>query len=107
MLFRSGVMELLCIPNTTATTLAKAKNEFFRQVNDLQQQNQGKKNNAPVKDISKDYTPTAMDLDIPAATATLSTASASLAAAFNSRRTGHAPSALGKRIAPARCFSGR
>ena len=77
----NGVMELLCIPNTTATTLAKAKNEFFRQVNDLQQQNQGKKNNAPVKDISKDYTPTAMDLDIPTATATLSTASASLAAA--------------------------
>lgn len=76
-----GCLELLCIPNATATTLTKAKNEFFRQVNDLQQQQSGKKNNAPVKDSSKDYTPTAMHLDIPAAMATVSTASASLVAA--------------------------
>lgn len=61
-------LELLCIPNATATNLQKAKNEFFRQVNDLQQQNQGKKsNNAPTKDFSKDYTPTAMDITVPAA----------------------------------------
>src|ERR1700679_2099841 len=36
-------LELLCIPNTTVTSLQKSKNDFFRQVNDLQQQNQGKK----------------------------------------------------------------
>ncbi|HWB90737.1 MAG TPA: hypothetical protein VG605_02750 [Puia sp.] len=64
-------LELLCIPNTTAMNLQKAKNEFFRQVNDLQQQNQGKKNNSISKDFSKDYTPTAMDIVVPAALATL------------------------------------
>lgn len=65
-------LELLCIPNMTAIDLQKAKNDFFRQVNDLQQ-NQGKKNNStPAKDISKDYTPTAMDIIIPAAHADLS-----------------------------------
>jgi hypothetical protein len=59
-------LELLCIPNTTVTSLQKAKNDFFRQVNDLQQQNQGKKNSSsPVKDGSKDYTPTAMDIVVP------------------------------------------
>src|ERR1700743_2852942 len=36
-------LELLCIPNMTAMKLQSAKNEFFRQVNDLQQQNQGKR----------------------------------------------------------------
>ena len=76
-------LELLCIPNTTATNLQKAKNEFFRQVNDLQQQNQGKKNNSsPVKDFSKDYTPTAMDIAVPAAiTNNLSSVTGMLAAA--------------------------
>jgi hypothetical protein len=37
-------LELLCIPNQTAMRLHSAKNEFFKLVNDLQQQNgQGKK----------------------------------------------------------------
>lgn len=74
-------LELLCIPNTTATNLQTAKNEFFRQVNDLQQQNQGKKNsNAPAKDFSKDYTPTAMHVAVPAALTSPSTAVGILAA---------------------------
>jgi hypothetical protein len=64
-------LELLCIPNTTAMDIQKVKNEFFRQVNDLQQHNQGKKSNSPVKDFSKDYTPTAMDVAVPAALAVL------------------------------------
>jgi hypothetical protein len=50
-------LELLCIPNQAAMTLQVAKNEFFRQVNDLQQNTApGKK--APVdshKNITKDY----------------------------------------------------
>lgn len=75
-----GELELLCIPNTTATTLQKAQNEFFKQVNDLQQ-NQGKKNNSPVKDFSKDYTPSTMDITVPAAIAILPTAQGFLAAA--------------------------
>jgi hypothetical protein len=65
-------LELLCIPNTTVTSLQKAKNDFFRQVNDLQQQTQGKKNgSSAIKDFSKDYTPTAIDIVVPAAQATL------------------------------------
>lgn len=75
-----GCLELLCIPNTSVTTLQKAKNEFFRQVNDLQQ-NQGKKNNGPVKDFSKDYTPGAMDITVPVAVAILPMARGLLAAA--------------------------
>ena len=68
-------LELLCIPNTTAMVLQKVKNDFFRQVNDLQQQNQGKKNNTNFsKDFSKDYTPTAMDITVPAALAESKTA---------------------------------
>lgn len=76
-----GYLELLCIPNTTVTNLQKAKNEFFRQVNDLQQQNQGKKNNSPVKDFSKDYTPSAMDITVPVAVAILPAVQGLLAAA--------------------------
>jgi hypothetical protein len=63
-------LELLCIPNMTAMQLRQSKNDFFRQVNDLQQQtNQGKKHNTTTNDISKDYTPTAMDITVPALTA--------------------------------------
>jgi hypothetical protein len=63
-------LELLCIPNLTAIRLQKNKNEFFRQVNDLQQQSQGKKNSStPVKDFSKDYTPSAMVVDVAVANA--------------------------------------
>jgi hypothetical protein len=51
-------LELLCIPNLAAMKLQTAKNDFFRQVNDLQQQGQQKKNNNhSVKDSSKDYCP--------------------------------------------------
>ena len=51
-------LEVLCLPNMTSMKLRTASNEFFRQVNDLQQQNQGKKNTThPVKDNSKDYRP--------------------------------------------------
>jgi len=64
-------LELLCIPNMTAISLQKAKNEFFGQVNDLQQHNQGKKNTNAAKDFSKDYRPTAMDIDVPDAPALL------------------------------------
>jgi hypothetical protein len=65
-IFRDS-LELLCIPNTTVTSLQKVRNDFFRQVNDLQQQNQGKKNSSStIKDFSKDYTPTAMDIVVPA-----------------------------------------
>jgi hypothetical protein len=59
-------LELLCIPNMTAMSLQKAKNEFFGQINDLQQHNQGKKNNNTTsKDLSKDYKPTAMEIVVP------------------------------------------
>lgn len=52
-------LELLCIPNRTAMKLQTAKNDFFRQVNDLQPNGQnGKKQNTPVsKSFStSDYT---------------------------------------------------
>jgi hypothetical protein len=65
-------LELLCIPNMTAMKLRQTKNDFFRQVNDLQQpSNQGKKHNSATKDISKDYKPTAMDITVPALAAEL------------------------------------
>ena len=65
-------LELLCIPNETAIKLQQVKNDFFRQVNDLQQQNQGKKSPAsPVKNSSKDYQPAAMYIAVPDALAAL------------------------------------
>ncbi|HLZ86170.1 MAG TPA: hypothetical protein VKQ52_02970, partial [Puia sp.] len=64
-------LELLCIPNETALRLQQVKNDFFRQVNDLQQQNQGKKSSTPIKDLSKDYQPTAMQVAVPDALAAL------------------------------------
>jgi len=45
-------LEVLCIPNKTAMQLKDAKNEFFKLVNDLQANNQGKKTNSH-KDFSK------------------------------------------------------
>jgi len=57
-------LELLCIPNLTAIQLRQTKNDFFRQVNDLQQQNQGKKNGSTTNDFSKDYTPAMMDIAV-------------------------------------------
>ena len=60
-------LELLCIPNLTAMKLRQSKNDFFRQVNDLQQQNNhGKKHNSTTRDVSKDYAPAAMDITVPA-----------------------------------------
>jgi hypothetical protein len=60
-------LELLCIPNMTAMKVRQSKNDFYRQVNDLQQQtNHGKKHNTVTNDISKDYQPTAMDIKVPA-----------------------------------------
>jgi len=68
--FVKDSLELLCIPNETTMKLQQVKNDFFRQVNDLQQQTQGKKAPAfPVKDISKDYQPTAMHIAVPNALA--------------------------------------
>ena len=68
-------LELMCIPNTTAMDLQKGKNDFFRQVNDLQQQNQSKKGNTSLtKNSTQDYTNTIIDLAIPAALAILTPA---------------------------------
>lgn len=59
-------LEVLCLPNLTSMKLRTASNDFFRQVNDLQQQTQGKKNAGhSTKDISKDYRPTAAGLVVP------------------------------------------
>ncbi len=41
--FVKDSLELLCIPNEATTKLQQVKNDFFRQVNDLQQQTQGQK----------------------------------------------------------------
>jgi hypothetical protein len=63
-------LEVLCLPNMTAMMLRTATSDFFRQVNDLQQQNQAKKNsNHSTKDISKDYRPAATGVVIPDALA--------------------------------------
>jgi hypothetical protein len=63
-------LEVLCLPNMTSMKLRTAKNEFFRQVNDLQQQNQGKKSsNHSTKDNSKDYRPAATSVVVPDALA--------------------------------------
>jgi hypothetical protein len=64
-------LELLCIPNETATKLSQVKNDFFRQVNDLQQHNQSKKTPSSVKNISKDYQSTTMQIVVPGALAAL------------------------------------
>jgi hypothetical protein len=50
-------LELLCIPNQASMSLQTAKNDFFRQVNDLQQHSpQGKKAPATYKSFSSsDY----------------------------------------------------
>jgi hypothetical protein len=68
-IFRDS-LEVLCIPNMTSIKLQTAKNDFFRQVNDLQQQNQGKKSNThPVNNSSKDYRPAITDAIVPDALA--------------------------------------
>ena len=68
-------IELLCIPNMTAMKLQTAKNEFFRQVNDLQQQSQGKKNTThSTNNSSKDYCPAAAGIAVPHALALIAPA---------------------------------
>jgi hypothetical protein len=63
-------LEVLCLPNFTSMKLRTASNDFFRQVNDLQQQNQGKKNsNHSTKDNSKDYRPASTGVVVPDALA--------------------------------------
>jgi hypothetical protein len=39
-------LELLCIPNHDATKAKESKDDFFKRVNDLQQNNQGKESNS-------------------------------------------------------------
>lgn len=59
-------LEVLCLPNLTSMKLRTASNDFFRQVNDLQQQNQGKKNAGhSTNDISKDYRPAPAAVVVP------------------------------------------
>lgn len=59
-------LEVLCIPNMASIKLQTAKNEFFGRVNDLQQQNQGKKGNShPVKSNQKDYRPATAGISVP------------------------------------------
>lgn len=41
--YNDGVMELLCIPNTTVTRIQNARDNFFKLVNDLQHPGQSKK----------------------------------------------------------------
>jgi hypothetical protein len=49
-------LELLCIPNQASMRLQTARNDFFRQVNDLQQQdNQGKKASVQKNFSTSDY----------------------------------------------------
>ncbi len=51
-------LELLCIPNKTATRLQTAKNEFFKLVNDLQHPGQSKKSdqhNTSFKGFNAEY----------------------------------------------------
>ena len=63
-------LEVLCLPNLTSMQLRTASNDFFRQVNDLQQQNQSKKSNShPVKDNIKDYRPATAGFVVPDALA--------------------------------------
>ena len=56
--FVDDSIELLCIPNKTATSLQTAKNEFFKLVNDLQHPGQSKKSdqhNSSFKGFSAEY----------------------------------------------------
>ena len=74
-----------------AMKLQTAKNEFFRQVNDLQQQNQGKKSNAhPTRDNAKDYCPSETGTIVIGALATIAAPSTGL----------YAPSRLPSLYAP-------
>ena len=61
-------LELLCIPNKTATSIQSARNEFFKLVNDLQHPGQSKKSdqhNTAFKGFSAEYFATMQRLVIP------------------------------------------
>jgi hypothetical protein len=56
--FSEDSLELLCIPNKTATSIQTAKNEFFKLVNDLQHPGQSKKSDqhsSSFKGFSAEY----------------------------------------------------
>ena len=56
--FSEDSLELLCIPNKTATSIQIAKNEFFKLVNDLQHPGQSKKSDqhsSSFKGFSAEY----------------------------------------------------
>jgi hypothetical protein len=56
--FIEDSLELLCIPNKTATRIQTARNEFFKLVNDLQHPGQSKKSdqhNSSFKGFSAEY----------------------------------------------------
>ena len=56
--FSEDSLELLCIPNKTATSIQTAKNEFFKLVNDLQHPGQSRKSdqhNTSFKGFNADY----------------------------------------------------
>jgi hypothetical protein len=56
--FTEDSLELLCIPNRTATSVQNARNEFFKLVNDLQHPGQSKKSdshNSTFKGFSAEY----------------------------------------------------
>jgi PBP1b-binding outer membrane lipoprotein LpoB len=56
--FSEDSLELLCIPNKTATSIQTAKNEFFKLVNDLQHPGQSKKSDqhsSSYKGFSAEY----------------------------------------------------
>jgi hypothetical protein len=56
--FTEDSLELLCIPNKTATNIQTARNEFFKLVNDLQHPGQSKKadqHNSSFKGFSAEY----------------------------------------------------
>jgi hypothetical protein len=56
--FNEGMLELLCIPNKTATRIQSARDEFFKLVNDLQHPGQSKKSdqqNTSFKGFTAEY----------------------------------------------------
>ena len=66
--FVEDSLELLCIPNKTATSIQSAKNEFFKLVNDLQHPGQSKKSdqhNSSFKGFNAEYYADTQNFAIP------------------------------------------
>jgi hypothetical protein len=64
--FFSDSIEVLCIPNTAATQIQTAKENFYRQTNDLQTNEQGKKapaNTPAFKNLLSEYCDQLTDWD--------------------------------------------